>query len=73
MIPEAVLGMTLDMALAALRAEGIEPTVVHTRAPMRKNASPEEAAAREKGTLRVIRVRGNELTVSAFLDGTPGE
>ena len=63
MISGKVLGLTLEAALALLREEGIEPTVVETRAPRTERAS---------GTLRVIRVRENELTVSAFMDGQPG-
>lgn len=71
MIPEYVLGMTLAQAQALLRPLGITPTVVETKAPPRRNASAEELAARNAGTLRVIRVRGDELVVSAFLDGMP--
>ena len=62
MISGKVLGMTLEAALEILHGEGIEPTVVETRAPRTE---------RTDGTLRVIRVRGNELTVSAFMDGQP--
>ena len=38
---------------------GVEPEVVTACAP---------GTSREGGTLRVIRVRGNEITVSAFQD-----
>ncbi|MGN1018759.1 MAG: hypothetical protein ACI4O7_00160 [Aristaeellaceae bacterium] len=54
-----VLGLELDEALRYLRAMGVEPEVVTTCAP---------GTSREGGTLRVIRVRGNEITVSAFQD-----
>ena len=56
--------MTLDDARRVLAGMGIEPAVVRTCAPR---------VTREGGTLRVIRVRGNELTVSAFLDGMPSQ
>lgn len=59
-----VLGMKLEDALAVVRAAGIEPTVITTRAPRDQ---------RSGGTLRVVRVRGNEVTVSAFMDDTPHE
>ncbi len=56
---EKVLGMRLEDALKILRAMGIEPAVVTTTAPRTQ---------REGGTLRVIRVRDGEITVSAFQD-----
>ncbi|MBE5768876.1 MAG: hypothetical protein E7333_04690 [Clostridiales bacterium] len=62
MAVETLLGLPLSVALEKLREAGVEPEVVHTAAP-RGN--------RENATLRVIRVRGNELTVGAFEDGTP--
>ena len=54
-----LLGLRLEDALALLERQGITPTVITTRAPRNP---------REEGTLRVIRVRGEELTVSAFQD-----
>ena len=54
-----VLGLELEEALERLRAMGVEPEVVTACAP---------GTNREGGTLRVIRVRGNEITVSAFQD-----
>ena len=57
-----LLGLRLEDALALLRERGVTPTVVTARAPRNP---------REDGTLRVIRVRGAELTVSAFQDGIP--
>ncbi|MBE5811773.1 MAG: hypothetical protein E7318_12695 [Clostridiales bacterium] len=65
---ESLLGLPLETALAAARAWGMEPKVLVTCAPRRKGE--EDTGARE-GTLRVIRVREGELTVSAFQDGDP--
>ncbi len=65
---ETLLGLPLEEALAAARASGFEPRVLVTHAPRRKG---EEAAVLRQGTLRVIRVREGELTVSAFPDGEP--
>lgn len=59
-----VLGMRLEDALALYRARGMEPPVLMTRAPRDQ---------RSGGTLRVIRVRENELTVSAFRDAPPDQ
>ena len=56
---EKVLGMRLEDALKILADMGIEPNVVTTVAPRNQ---------REGGTLRVIRVREGEITVSAFQD-----
>ncbi len=56
---DALLGMRLEDALSLLKAEGIEVKVVQTVAPR---------TARESGTLRVIRVREGEVTVSGFQD-----
>lgn len=56
---ERVLGMRLDEALTILHAMGINPAVVTTTEPRNQ---------REGGTLRVIRVREGEITVSAFQD-----
>ena len=53
------LGMDREEAVRRLRAMGVEPEVVTACAP---------GTSREGGTLRVIRVRGNEITVSAFQD-----
>ncbi len=65
---ETLLGLPLDKALETARAWGAEPRVLVTCAPRRKGE--EESAARE-GTMRVIRAREGELTVSAFEDGMP--
>ncbi len=65
---ESLLGLPLEIALEKARAWGEEPKVLVTRAPQRKGA--DDAAPRE-GTLRVIRVRDGELTISAFQDGAP--
>ena len=59
---ESVLGLPLPRALEILRRAGIEPRVVRTEAP--------RAPART-GTERVIRVRGDEVTVALFLDQEP--
>ena len=59
-----LLGLRLEDALRVLEAQGATPTVVRTQAPRNP---------REDGTLRVIRVRGTELTVSAFRDGIPSD
>ncbi len=56
---DALLGMRLEDAQAVLREQGVSVRVVYTAAPR---------AAREGGTLRVIRVREGEVTVSAFQD-----
>ena len=65
---QSLLGLPLDTALETARAWGIEPKVLVICAPRRKGE--EESAVRE-GTLRVIRAREGELTVSAFQDGDP--
>ena len=65
---QSLLGLPLDKALEAARAWGMEPKVLVTCAPRRKG---EESAAPREGTLRVIRAREGELTVSAFQDGDP--
>ena len=59
-----LLGLRLEDALSLLKARGVTPTVVEARAPRNP---------REGGTLRVIRVRDTELTVSAFQDGIPSD
>ena len=59
-----LLGLRLEDALKRLEARGMTATVVTTQAPR---------VTREGGTLRVIRVRGSELTVSAFQDGNPSD
>ena len=61
---QELLGLRLEDALALLEARGVTPTVITTRAPRNP---------REGGTLRVIRVRGEELTVSAFQDSIPSD
>ena len=65
---EALLGLPLEAALKTARAWGAEPRVLVTNAPRRKG---DDAAQPREGTLRVIRVREGELTVSAFQDGEP--
>ena len=64
----SLLGLPLDKAVETARAWGVEPKVLVTCAPRRKGE--EDSGARE-GTLRVIRAREGELTVSAFQDGDP--
>ena len=65
---ESLLGLPLDKALETARAWGCEPRVLVTCAPRRKG---EEDTGMREGTLRVIRAREGELTVSAFQDGDP--
>ena len=65
---ESLLGLPLDKALETARAWGCEPRVLVTCAPRRKG---EEDSAVREGTMRVIRARTGELTVSAFQDGDP--
>ena len=63
--PLNVLGMPLEAALTLCRAQGLpEPEVITTQAPRNQ---------RSEGTLRVIRVREGQWTVSAFMDDTPKE
>lgn len=64
----SLLGLPLDKALELARAWGHEPRVLVTCAPKRRG---EEDSAPREGTMRVIRAREGELTVSAFQDGTP--
>ena len=65
---ESLLGLPLQTALETARAWGVEPKVLVTCAPRRKG---EEDTGMREGTLRVIRARAGELTVSAFQDGDP--
>ena len=65
---ETLLGLPLDKALDIARTWGVEPKVLVTSAPRRKG---EEDTGVREGTMRVIRARENELTVSAFPDGDP--
>ena len=65
---ETLLGLPLDQALESARAWGFEPRVLVTCAPRRKG---DTAEAPREGTMRVIRAREGELTVSAFQDGEP--
>ena len=53
-----LLGLPLEEAVRRLRGEGVEPRVLYASAPH----------VREGGTLRVIRVRGEELTAARFED-----
>ena len=64
----SLLGLPLDKAVEITRAWGDEPKVLVTCAPRRKG---EEDTGMREGTLRVIRARENQLTVSAFQDGEP--
>ena len=71
---ETLLGLPLDKALDIARTWGVEPKVLVTCAPRRKGEEDtvvREGTFRQGGTLRVIRARENELTVSAFPDGDP--
>lgn len=55
-----LLGLPLDRALERYRALGsVAPRVLYTAAPRR---------AQQEGTLRVVRVRPDELTVAYFPD-----
>ena len=65
---ESLLGLPVEIALEKARAWGADPKVLVTCAPRRRG---EDDAAPREGTLRVIRVREGELTVSAFQDGEP--
>ena len=65
---QSLLGLPLETALETARAWGVEPKVLVTCAPRRKG---EEESGMREGTLRVIRAREGELTVSAFQDGDP--
>ena len=65
---QSLLGLPLDKALETARAWGLEPKVLVTCAPRRKG---DDSADPREGTMRVIRVREGELTVSAFQDGDP--
>ena len=65
---ESLLGLPLERALDIARTWGMELKVLVTCAPRRKG---EEDTGTREGTLRVIRVREGELTVSAFQDGDP--
>ncbi|MGN0754625.1 MAG: hypothetical protein ACI4ME_09200 [Aristaeellaceae bacterium] len=70
----SLLGLPLEKALETARAWGCEPRVLVTRAPRRKGDDappPREGTLRPRGTLRVIRARENEVTVSTFMDGDP--
>ena len=65
---QSLLGLPLETALQTARTWGAEPKVLVTCAPRRKG---EEDSAVREGTMRVIRARTGELTVSAFQDGDP--
>ena len=53
-----LLGLPLEEAVRRLREAGVEPRVQYASAPH----------VRVGGTLRVIRVRGEELTAARFED-----
>jgi len=57
-----LLGLPLEEAVKLLREEGQEPVIIRTCSPGKEE---------REGTERVVRVRGNELTVGRFPDGTP--
>ena len=59
-----MLGLPLDAVLAYCREKGVEAKVIRTDDPR---------DPRTAGTPRVTRIRGEELTVSLFRDGMPGE
>ena len=59
-----LLGMRLEDAAEMMRRRGLEPEIVFTCAPR---------GQREEGEMRVIRVRGSELTVSRFQVDLPIE
>ena len=65
---QSLLGLPLDVALRIVRTWGCEPKVLVTCAPRRKG---DEDTGMREGTLRVIRAKEMELTVSAFQDGDP--
>ncbi len=67
---DRLLGLPLEKALEIARTWEEEPQVLVTCAPKRPGAAEEE---QREGTLRVIRVRAGELTVSLFPDGMPKE
>lgn len=56
---QTLLGLPLEEALARLRAAGIEPNIIESRAPRRSEGN---------GALRVVRVKngGREITVCGF-------
>ncbi len=58
-----LLGLPVRDAVESMRARGVEPRIVLSREPRTENPS---------GTLRVVRVQNDTLTVCAFPDGTPG-
>ena len=64
----SLLGLPLDQAVEIARTWGHDPKVLVTCAPRRKG---EENSGAREGTLRVIRARDGDLTVSAFQDGDP--
>ena len=59
MTGENLLGLPLDEALERLRAAGLEPNIVESRAPRRPAGN---------GALRVVRIKngGREITVCGF-------
>ena len=72
-----LLGLPREEALRRQReAGGDAPEIVWTRDPRQsREARPGQDArpGREAGTPRVLRIRGNEWTVSGFLDADPKE
>lgn len=63
---QRLLGLPLQEALERLRAQGMEPAVIISKAPRRPD---------EVGAFRVVRVRsgGREITACAFLEGLEKE
>lgn len=62
---EQLLGLRLSDAQRIMRSLGCEPEIVISSAPHRTDT--------DGYTLRVVRVRGSQLTVCAFTDGIPGK
>jgi len=61
---DCVLGLPLEKALAALKAEGLSPIVEITSPPHRPD---------KEGTLRVVDIReqGRVIVAAAFCDAPP--
>ena len=59
-----LLGLPLAEALAAAGSQ-VQPQIAETAAPQKAGQE------RQEGTLRVIRIQGNQWTVARFLDGLP--
>ncbi len=66
---DSLLGLPLDTALEKVRTWGLDAPAVLTACAPRRKFDPADAP--QTGTLRVIRARAGELTVSRFQDGDP--